>query len=97
MNPESISFWANVAAIFLLVNVFILTLATGAALGFGWWYLRKGRKALGMPLLMAHVYALRTQHVTMKVSDAVANVPIQISSLTTRVTTTARALVGART
>ncbi len=92
MNPESISFWADVGTIFLVCNVFLLTLVMGVALGFGWWYLRKGRKALGVPLLMGQVYALRVQHVTMKVSDTVANVPIQIHSATTQVTTTARVL-----
>lgn len=92
MNPEALSFWADVGAIFLVCNVFLLTLVMGAALGFGWWYLRKGRKALGVPLLMGQVYTLRVQHATMKVTDTVANVPIQIHSATTQVMTTARVL-----
>ncbi len=92
MNPEAVSFWADIAAIFLVGNVILLTLVMGVALGFGWWYLRKGRKALVLPLLMGQVYALRVQNATMKVTDAVANVPIQIHATTTQVTTTARVL-----
>lgn len=92
MNPETISVWADVAAIFLVVNVVVLTLAVGVGLGFGWWYLRKGRRALSMPLLMGQVYSLRVQHITIKVTDRIANVPIQIHATTAQVTTTVRVL-----
>jgi hypothetical protein len=94
MNPESISLWADIAAIFVLINVFILMLIPGAAFGFGWWYLRKGRKALVVPLLMAQVYALRVQQITMKVTDGIANVPIQISATATQIATTLKVLKG---
>lgn len=88
MNPETVSFWADVAAIFLLAQAILITIVLGVGLGFGWWYLRKGRKALGMPLLMAQVYTLRAQHITMRVTDAIANVPISIHAGVTQVTTT---------
>lgn len=94
MNPETVSLWADIATIFVLINVFILMLIPGAAFGFGWWYLRKGRKKLVVPLLMGQVYALRVQHITMKVTDAIANVPIQISNTAAQITTTLRALRG---
>ncbi len=93
MSPESISFWADVAAIYCVVNALILTLVSGVALGLGWWYLRKGRKALGMPLLMAQVYTLRAQHITMQVTDAIANVPIGIHTTTARLKVTAQTLM----
>lgn len=72
MDPTTLDFWANVAAILLMVEAFILSLAVGALMGVGWWYLRKGRKALGLPLLYAQVYALRAQHLTMRVSEGIA-------------------------
>ena len=76
-----------------MCNAFILALMTGVGLGFGWWYLRKGRKALGMPFLMAQVYALRVQNATMRVTDRIVNVPIQLNAAATQVEVTAKALV----
>lgn len=94
MSVETLNFWAAVAAIFLFANAILVTLFMGVSIGFGWWYLRKGRKALAMPLLMAQVYALRVQTTTTKVCDSIANVPIQINQVTTQVTSTAKILVG---
>jgi hypothetical protein len=94
MSPETVSFWADLAAIFVLINVFVLMLIPGIAFGFGWWYLRKGRRKLVVPLLMGQVYALRIQQITMKACDAVANVPIQISAGAAQIMTTLRALRG---
>lgn len=94
MNPETIHFWADIAAIFVMINVFILMLIPGVAFGFAWWYLRKVPKKLEMPFLMAHVYALRVQQITMKVTDGIANVPIQISCVAAQVSGTVRALRG---
>lgn len=93
MNPEAVSFWADIAAIFCLVQVILLTIVVGVGLGFGWWYLRKGRKKLATPLLMGQVWALRVQHVTMKVTDAVANVPITINAGVTQALTTIQTLI----
>lgn len=92
MDPETLDALAKVSTVFLMCNAFVLTLATGLGLGFVWWYLRKGRKALGMPFLMAQVYTLRIQMVTMRVTDRIAAVPIQIDATTTRITTTVRGL-----
>jgi hypothetical protein len=92
MNPETLSWWADVLTVYLVLNVFVLTLAVGVGLGFGWWYLRKGRRKLVMPLLMAQVYTLRVQRVTMRVTDAIAGVPIALHAATARVKTTAQAL-----
>jgi hypothetical protein len=93
MDTDALSFWADVAAIFLLVQVILVTLGVGVGLGFGWWYLRKGRKALGMPFLYAQVYALRVQRVTMVVTDKIAAVPISVESTLVGVRATVRKLV----
>jgi hypothetical protein len=94
MDPETLNFWTNVAAIYLFANLCVITLIVGVALGFGWWYLRKGRLALALPLLYAQVYALRVQHITTRAGDTIASVPIGISSTVEQVRTTARALTG---
>lgn len=93
MTPEAVSFWADIAAVFCLVQVIVVTIALGVGLAFGLKYLRKGRKALGIPLLMAQVYALRAQQITIKVTDRVASVPIGIHGVTTQVKTTAQTLL----
>jgi hypothetical protein len=96
MDPETLNFWANVAAIYLFINLFVVTVAIGVALGFGWWYLRKGRLALALPLLYAQVYALRIQHTTGKVGDTLAAIPIGIHARVAQVQTTVTVLVKGR-
>ena len=92
MNANSISFWADVAAIFIVAQLFVFTFVTAVGLGMGWWYLRKGRKKLATPLLLAQVYALRVQQSTLKVSNKVAAVPIGIHAFATRLQVTAQML-----
>ena len=94
MTPETLNFWTNASAIFLMANLCVLVIATGVALGFGWWYLRKGRKALTIPLLYAQVYVLRVQHATQQASEAIVRVPIGIGAAAARVTTTTMVLVS---
>lgn len=97
MTPETLAFWRDIAVVLLCVQAFILMLVPGALFYFGWYYLRKGRKALSMPLLMAQVYALRIQHITMRVTDKFAAIPINIGAGSAQVTTTLRTLFkGAR-
>jgi hypothetical protein len=94
MTPETLNFWANVSAIFLMANLCVLVIATGVGLGFGWWYLRKGRKALTIPFLYAQVYVLRVQQVTQQASEAIVSVPIAIGAASVRVATTTKLLVS---
>lgn len=97
MTRETLAFWRDIALILLCLQAFILMLVPGAILYFGWYYLRKGRKALSMPLLMAQVYALRIQHVTMRVTDKIAAIPMNIGAGSAQITTTLRTLFkGAR-
>lgn len=96
MDANTLSFWTNVAAIFLMVEALILTAVFGVALWFARVYLRKGRLALAMPFLKVQVYTLRIQQITMKTTDAVAGVPIGIHSALARVGTTAQILVRGR-
>ncbi len=92
MNPESVSFWADVAAIFILSQLLLFTLLTAVGLGMGWWYFRQGRKKLVMPMLMAQVYALRVQQGTQKASNKIAAVPIGINTTVKRAQVTALTL-----
>lgn len=93
MSPESISFWADVSAIFILSQLFLFTLLMAVGLGVGWWYFRKARKKLLVPLLMGQVYALRIQQGTAKIGDKIANVPITIDSTAKRAQVTSQAMI----
>ncbi len=92
MNPDTLSFWTDIAAIFLFINAIILTLIIAVALGLGWWYLRQGRKKLALPLLYAQVYTLRVQQITMQVTNGIARVPIEIRATAAQVMTTLQIL-----
>jgi hypothetical protein len=94
MTPESVSFWADVAAVFLLVQMLLATVFMAVGLGMAWWYLRKGRKKLVLPFLYAQVYALRVQKGTAQIGDKIAGVPIAINSTTERVKVTTQALLS---
>lgn len=87
MTAETFALWRDLALILLIAEAFILVLPVAILLFFGWKYLRKGRKALYMPMLMAQVYALRIQHITMRVTDKIATVPINVSAASAQVTT----------
>ena len=89
VNAETISYWAQIAAVYLAICTFITTLALGAIYGGAWWYLRKGRKWLAMPLLMAQVYTLRVQHITTKVANGIGKGVIETNVTVTQVSTTA--------
>ncbi len=93
MNPESVSFWADVAAIFLLAQLFLFTLLFAVGLGVGWWYFRQARKKLIVPLLMGQVYALRIQQGTAQVSAKIVNVPITLGATVKRAQITAQSFV----
>lgn len=93
MSPESISFWADVSAIFILSQLLFFTLLMAVGLGVGWWYFRKARKKLIVPLLMGQVYALRIQQGTTKISDKIVNVPMTINATAKRAQVTTQALV----
>lgn len=94
MTPDSVSFWADVATIFLMAQCFVLAMFTAVTLGMVWWYFRLARKKLVVPLLMAQVYALRIQHATNKVSEKIVSVPIGINATAKRAQVTASRLLG---
>ncbi|MBI4674451.1 MAG: hypothetical protein HY741_22635 [Chloroflexi bacterium] len=97
MDEQSLSIAADIAAIFLVVQLLLFTLIMAVSFGMGWWYLRKGRKALVLPFLYAQVYTLRVQQVTMKVTDAIASAPIGIHTTAEQIKVTAQSwLRGSR-
>lgn len=93
MDEQAISVAADIAAVYLVVLMFLTTLITAVGLGIVWWYLRRGRKALVLPFLYAQVFALRVQNATMKVSDKIAGVPIALHSNAERVKVTTQTLL----
>lgn len=92
MSADTIIILTDIATIFLAINVILMTLVVAAVIGFAWWYLRKGRKKLGLPFLYAQVYTLRAQKVTLQACDAIARIPIEVGANAARMGAIARTL-----
>lgn len=72
--------WRDLSLIYLLIIPIIVT----GAIAYGMYYVVRGMRFvnrwLKTPLLYAQVWALRIQHQTTRVSNAVAEVPIRMHS-----------------
>ena len=79
MDPQA-WFLGRHVTISILASIIIVILAFGVGIGFGWWYLRKGRKALVLPLLHAAGVCLAREQATIKGTDIIANVDMGIDT-----------------
>ncbi len=69
-------------------------LIPGAIFFFAQMYVRQFRRWLRTPLLRVYVYTLRTQNITTRVTDKIADVPIKIYAVSAQVSTTVRRIVA---
>ncbi len=93
MNPNALAPWRDAALILLCLESIVLMLVPGVILFFAQKYLRRFRHWLHLPLLRVYVYTLRAQHITMRATDGVAQVPIALQMLGARAETTVRRFV----
>jgi hypothetical protein len=96
MSRELLGILRDIAAILLCLECAILIAVPGVILFFATKYLRKGRRALRVPLLRLVVLTLRVQHATQRATSAIIDAEIKVEMLATGVLTTARALVPRR-
>jgi len=90
MNPQAFAPWRDLAVILLCIESALFIAIPGVIFFFAQKYLRIFRHWLKMPLLRAQVYALRTQEITQRVANRIADVPITLQMLNVRVQATAR-------
>ncbi len=96
MNREVLGILRDIAALLLCLECAIFLAVPGVALFFAQIYLRKGRRALRVPLLRVLVLTLRVQHATTRLSNAIVNVPIRIQMLGARVRGMRQTLLSGR-
>ncbi len=92
-NP--LAFWRDLAIVWLVLLTMIIVAVPGVILYLAQLYLRRFRRWLRMPLLNAQVWALRIRQGTQRTATRVANVPIGLYSMDTRLRVTARAMLRA--
>ncbi len=94
MNPETLAPWRDIALVLLCLEAAILVAIPGVILFFAQKYLRRFRHWLRLPLLRIQVYALRVEHLTLRASNAIADVPITLQVLGARARASARRIVN---
>ncbi len=92
MSPSSLAPWRDLAAILLVLECAVLFAVPGVALFFAQKYLRRFRRWLRFPLLRVQVYALRVEHLSLRLSNSVIGIPITMQMLGARTRTTLRRL-----
>lgn len=85
--------WRDLALVWLILWVMLFVAVPGVVFYFAQKYLRRFRRWLRLPLLNTQVWALRIQQGTSRVSARVADIPIAMSSLGTRLYVTTRSVL----
>lgn len=85
--------WRDLSLIYLLIFPMVVTLA----IAVGMYYVVRGMRYLNRwiktPLLYAQIWALRIQHSTTRVSNAIAEVPIRLHSNSEQTRVTLRGVI----
>jgi hypothetical protein len=93
MDGNVLAPWRDLSIVWLALLTLLLLAVPGIALYFAQLYLRRFNRWLRLPLLTAHVWALRIQDGTTRAADRIANVPIALFSARARVSVTTRGVV----
>lgn len=90
MDPYILAPWRDVAVILLVIIAAVIVAVPGVVFFFIVKGLRALKRLLRPPLRRAQVWALRIQQGTVRATDVVASVPINVRSASARATVTAR-------
>ena len=85
--------WRDLALILLAIYAAIIVAVPGVVLFFVVRGVRALKHWIRMPLLNAHVWALRIQNTTLRTSRAIVQVPITLQSAEMRISATARGII----
>jgi len=91
-NP--LALWRDFSIVWLALWTMLLLAVPGIALYFAQLYLRRFNRWLRLPLLTAHVWALRIQQGTTRAADRVAHVPIALHSAGAQFSVTTHGVVA---
>lgn len=93
MDTSILAPWRDAAIVLLVLEAFVMALVPGVIFFFILKGLRAVKRWLRQPLLNAQMWAQRIQQGTLRVADAVADVPISMESNATRARVTTRGIV----
>lgn len=90
MDPLILAPWRDLALILLVLEAFVIVAVPGVVFFFALKGVRALKRVIRKPLKQGQMWALRIQQGTTRATDAIAAVPIGISSNATRARVTAR-------
>lgn len=93
MDTTALAPWRDLSIVWFILWTFIFMLIPGVIFFFALKYLRIFNRWLKMPLLMAHVWALRIEQGTERVSDRIAALPISLHSRAAQANVTVRGVI----
>lgn len=93
MEPSVLAPWRDAAIVLLSLELMLIVLAPGIALVFAVRGIRALKRWIRAPLLQAQMWAMRIQRGTTRTGNAVAAVPITITSTGVQARVTMRALI----
>ena len=94
MDPNVLAPWRDLSIVWFSLWMMILVAIPGVVFFFALKYLRKFIRWLRIPLLNAHVWALRIQYGTARVANQIAEVPITMHSKSAQARTTTRGIIN---
>ena len=96
METGALTPWRDLAIVLLGIEAFVVVLVPGVAFFFAVKGLRAVKLKIRRPLSLAQLWAVRIQHGTTRVTDAVAGVPIRAYTASAQASAIVRSMVRTR-
>lgn len=93
MDASILEPWRDLAIILLAIYAAMIVAVPGAILFFMLRGIRALKRWIRMPLLNAHVWTLRIQNTTLRISRVLVGLPIALQSAEVRISATARGII----
>jgi hypothetical protein len=94
MDASALAPWRDLSIVWLALLTMLFVAVPGIAFYFAQLYLRRFRRWLRLPLLTAHVWALRIEQGTARASERIAGAPIALHCASARFSVTTRGVVN---
>jgi hypothetical protein len=93
MDSSTLALWSDLSIIWLVLLTMLMLLVPGVAFFFALRGVRYVNRWLRLPLLNAHLWALRIEDGTHRASRAICQVPIKLYSTNAQVRVTVRGVI----